>query len=287
MFARAIQSHRVCIENLGEIVSSPMQSVPGNQEKRHSDRVAASTRSKTRRHLLAASTESSIHSAMKHRIERLSDTRQRAVTNGGRGGLTTSNAKALYTEHLVAHVLLMRTACQIVIVTHSTSCLAQVQDEALCVVQNSSHCTFDERHTFTWHLHSFPHNDTTLTSSNFLSSETNPCADPQEVSIGYLADPTTRTGYEPKDLVENEDPRVKPLFFHHPIASTGRRAACEMWGSRRPQRATKSRQKVHIRKYCVPNIEQHFRNGAGTELTASQPSLRPGSTCPGTSSDQH
>ena len=43
------------------------------------------------------------------------------------------------TEHLVAHVFLMRTACQVVIVTHFTSCLAQVQDEPLCVVQNSSH----------------------------------------------------------------------------------------------------------------------------------------------------
>ena len=68
------------------------------------------------------------------------------------------------------------------------------------IAQHVVHCTFDERHTFTWHLHSFPHNDTTLTSSNFLSSEINTCADPREVSIGYLADPTTRTGYEPKDL---------------------------------------------------------------------------------------
>ena len=29
--------------------------------------------------------------------------------------------------------------------------------------------------------------------TNFLSGETNPCADPQEVSIGYLAGPTTFT----------------------------------------------------------------------------------------------
>ena len=57
----------------------------------------------------------------------------------------------------------------------------------------------------------------TLTSSNFLSSETEPCHDPQQVSIGYVADPNTFTGCEPKeDLAENEDLRVKPLLFHRP-----------------------------------------------------------------------
>ena len=33
----------------------------------------------------------------------------------------------------------------------------------------------------------------TSTSSDFLSSETEPCHDPQQVSIGYLVDPTTFT----------------------------------------------------------------------------------------------
>ena len=57
-----------------------------------------------------------------------------------------------------------------------SSCLAQAQDEALCIVRLpkkftpiSRHVichTFDEKHTFTWHLHSFLSNDTTYL--NFL-----------------------------------------------------------------------------------------------------------------------
>ena len=105
----------------------------------------------------------------------------------------------VYTEHLVAHVSLMRTACQIVIVTHFKSSLAQVQDEALCVVQNGSHHRAACR---TLHIScaafafgtctpSFATTRPTSTSSDFLFSETNPCADPQGVDIDYLADPAT------------------------------------------------------------------------------------------------
>ena len=50
----------------------------------------------------------------------------------------------------------MRTACQIGIVTHFTSCVAQVQDEALCVVHNSSHHRAACRALHLWwaaHLH--------------------------------------------------------------------------------------------------------------------------------------
>ena len=111
----------------------------------------------------------------------------------------------LHTEHLAAHVFLMRTACQIVIVTHFTSCLAQVQDEALCVVRNSSHHRAACR---TLHLlmsgtsspgactTSFTKTRPTSTFSNFFSGEIHPCHDPQQVSIGYLADPTTFTTTE-------------------------------------------------------------------------------------------
>ena len=74
---------------------------------------------------------------------------------------------------------------------------------------------------------SFPTTRSTSTSSNFFSGEIEPCADPRRVSIGYLAEPTTFTGCEPKhftenkDLAEHQDLRVKPLFFHRPsIAST-------------------------------------------------------------------
>ena len=85
------------------------------------------------------------------------------------------------------------------------------------IAQHVAHYTFDEWHTSTWHLQSFLHTDTTTsTCSHFLSSETELCHDPQQVSIGYLADPTNFTGYKPKDLSENEDLRVKPLLFHRP-----------------------------------------------------------------------
>ena len=56
----------------------------------------------------------------------------------------------------------------------------------------------------------------TATSFNVVSNETNPCANPQGMNIGHLADPTTFARNEPKDLAENEDPCVKPFFFHRP-----------------------------------------------------------------------
>ena len=63
--------------------------------------------------------------------------------------------RSVYPEHLAAHVFLMRSACQIVIVTHFTSCLAQVQDEALCVVQNSSHHRAARRAPHLWWVVNF------------------------------------------------------------------------------------------------------------------------------------
>ena len=56
------------------------------------------------------------------------------------------------------------------------------------------------------------------TSSN---DEINHCEDPQKVSFGHLADPHLSTGYEPKDLTEEDnlhrnDAQVRPLFFHRP-----------------------------------------------------------------------
>ena len=76
--------------------------------------------------------------------------------------------------------------------------------------------TFDEQHTFTWHMHSFLAKD-----SNFFPREIEHCADPPEVSLGYLVEPTTCAGYEPKDLAGNDRLRVKPLLCNRPsIAST-------------------------------------------------------------------
>ena len=60
-------------------------------------------------------------------------------------------------------------------------------------------------------MHSFLAKD-----SNFIPREIEHCADPPEVSLGHLVEPTTCAGYEPKDLAGNEDFRVKPFFFHRP-----------------------------------------------------------------------
>ena len=58
-------------------------------------------------------------------------------------------------------------------------------------------------------------------TSTLFSSEMNPCHDPQQASIGCMADALPPTVYEPKDLAEDDDLRVKPLFFHRPsITST-------------------------------------------------------------------
>ena len=80
---------------------------------------------------------------------------------------------------------------------------------ALWVIQNSSH------HLVPCHYvtplmsgtlspgtcaPSFPTTRPTSTSTGFLLSETDLCADPQEVSLCYLAELTIVTGYEPKDL---------------------------------------------------------------------------------------
>ena len=56
----------------------------------------------------------------------------------------------------------------------------------------------------------------TSTSPIVHSSEINPNHNPQQVSIGHMADVPTATSFEPKDLSENDDLCVKPLFFHRP-----------------------------------------------------------------------
>ena len=44
-----------------------------------------------------------------------------------------------------------------------------------------------------------------------------PCADPSNVSVGPLAGTHSPTGYEPKDLTEEDASiLVKPMFFHRP-----------------------------------------------------------------------
>ena len=87
------------------------------------------------------------------------------------------------------------------------------QDEAVCIFQktvhtsrNMSHITPELTSTFSpcTRIPSYPSARPTSTSATFLSDEINPCHDPQQASIGYMADLRTSTGYEPKDLAEKE-----------------------------------------------------------------------------------
>ena len=72
------------------------------------------------------------------------------------------------------------------------------------------------------HLHSNPHfRPSTRPSTGPLqissSDEIYHCDDPVNVSFGSLADLHSPSGYEPKDLAEEDNPvQVKPLFFHRP-----------------------------------------------------------------------
>ena len=52
---------------------------------------------------------------------------------------------------------------------------------------------------------SFPSARPTSVSPIVFSSEMNPCHDPQQVSIGFLADVPPTAGYEPKDLAEEDN----------------------------------------------------------------------------------
>ena len=94
---------------------------------------------------------------------------------------------------------LVRVWCHVV-VTRFSSCLAQVQ--ALCIVHSlhplgTCHVTpLMTRTPSSGTCTPFTTTRPTSTSSNFLSRETNPCADPQQMSTCYLADPTTFTFQE-------------------------------------------------------------------------------------------
>ena len=125
----------------------------------------------------------------------------------------------LYTEHFVARIFLMRTVCQEVLSGSHPSltfhALAWLKMK-LCAFSKTDH---------TWRNMSY------ITPE--LTSTISPCtarlpqllrvsilaSDPQQASIGNVADVRTCTGYEPKDLAENDDLCVKPVFFHRPSIS--------------------------------------------------------------------
>ena len=91
------------------------------------------------------------------------------------------------------------------------------QDEAVCIFQNSSYLARCDQHVFTLH----PHSSLSFGTTYLVHArEINPCHDPQQVSVGCLADVPPTTGYEPKDLAENDDLCVKPSFFHRPSVTS-------------------------------------------------------------------
>ena len=94
----------------------------------------------------------------------------------------------------------VRVCCQMVIVTfaHLAWLKSKMKHCASSkivhtIAQHVVHYTFDDQDTFTWHLRSLLHKDTTCLNFLHLSSETNPFPYPQEASIGYLAEPSTFT----------------------------------------------------------------------------------------------
>ena len=138
----------------------------------------------------------------------------------------------VYTEHLVAHNFLMRTVCQVVLsgshpslTFHAFAWLKMKQ----CAISKTVHTSRSMSYTTSEMTStcstctgtpSFPSARPTSISSTVHSSEMNPCHDPQQVSIGYMADLPPTAGYEPKDLAGNDDLCVKPLFFHRPSTTS-------------------------------------------------------------------
>ena len=100
----------------------------------------------------------------------------------------------------------------------------------------------------------------TSTSSNFLSSETENCHDPQQVSIDSLADPTTNTGYEPKDLAEGDERfDTPPLFFHRP-SFTSTYVSAESIATRPPESDLDDEQvRVWWLHHCTCRREKQVR----------------------------
>ena len=157
-----------------------------------------------------------------------------------------------------AHVFLMRilSACEsqpvvTVVQVHTatesstdpTHRVAQESRSTLCVSCSKTATPHRAMSYVTLHLTTpstcTPSLSSTLASSHGLHpplSEHKPCGDPRPHLSGALAKPPSFTGYEPKQLAENqdhrqntedkqfaehEDLRVKPLFFHQlSIAST-------------------------------------------------------------------
>ena len=134
----------------------------------------------------------------------------------------------VYAEQLVARIFLMRTVCQVVLsgrhpslTFHAFAWLTMKLCAFSKTVHNSRYMLYitpELTSTFSpcTRTPSVPSSLPVSTFPTFHSSEINPCHDPQQASIGKMADVRTFTGYEPKDLAEKDDLCVKPSFFHRP-----------------------------------------------------------------------
>ena len=121
---------------------------------------------------------------------------------------------------------LMRTVCQVVLsgghpslTFHALAWLKMklcAFSQTVHASRNVSYITLELTSTFSpcTRTPSYPSARPTSTISTFYSGEINPCPDPQQASIGYMGDVQPTTSYEPKDLAENDDLCVMPLFFH-------------------------------------------------------------------------
>ena len=94
--------------------------------------------------------------------------------------------------------------------SHSSH-LAQHVARAFVVV------SFTLEHYLTFHMHSSPTFNSTVyqTFTDVFFTRRFTCADPSNVSFGPVAETHPPTGYEPKDLTEEDNSiLVKPMFFH-------------------------------------------------------------------------
>ena len=130
----------------------------------------------------------------------------------------------VYTEHLVARIVLMRTVCQVVLsdshpspTFHALAWLKMKKcafSKTVHTSRNMSYITPELTSTFSpcACAPSYPSARPTSTSPTFHSSEINPCHDPQQASIGFLADvpPTTLNASNKVPKTKYTRQRVEP-----------------------------------------------------------------------------
>ena len=130
----------------------------------------------------------------------------------------------MYTEHFVARIFLMRTICQVAL----SGCHPSLTFHALAWLKmklcafsktvhtsrNMSYITPELTSTFSLCTRtlSYPSARPTSTSSTFHSGETDPCHEPEQVSIVYRLMYAPLQVMSPRILQKTLDLCVKPLF---------------------------------------------------------------------------